>query len=42
MRAYNVFVGEMKVGTVFEYNIFDATHAAASIYGMNVEVLEAR
>jgi hypothetical protein len=42
MKAYNAYVGEMKIGTVFEYNIFDATHTAAALFGYNVEVLESR
>ena len=42
MRAYNAYISGMKVGTIFGYNIFEATHAAAELFGQCVEVLESR
>ena len=39
MKAYNVYISGFKVGSVFSWNIFEATEAAFGIYGMNVEVL---
>jgi hypothetical protein len=41
MKAYNVYIHGMKVGNVFEWNIFEAVDAA-NLFGIFVEVVEAR
>ena len=42
MKAYNVYIHGMKVGNVFEWSIFEAVDVAANLFGVFVEVVEAR
>ena len=42
MKAYNVYINGMKIGNVFEYNVFDALAVAVEIYGHFVEVMESK
>ena len=42
MKAYNVYVGGMKIGTVFDYNVFEALASAINLFGHTIEVWEVR